>query len=65
MIEPSTDLWTKDKSDKFIKTKSLSIIINSNILFNSNSNLLFHYFYEIFQNRKFKYGKQKMKYLKN
>ena len=45
MIEPSTDLWTKDKSDKFIKTKSLSIIINSNILFNSNSNLLFHYFY--------------------
>ena len=45
MIEPSTDLWTKDKSNKFIKTKSLSIIINSNFLFNSNSNLLFHYFY--------------------
>lgn len=43
--DSSTELWIKDKSNKFIKNKILEICINSNIIFNSKCHLFFYYLY--------------------
>ena len=58
-----SEIWKRDKPNKFIKYKSFNISINSNILYNSKLHLLFHHIYTDIEKRETQIGESEISVL--
>jgi len=54
-----SEIWKRDKQNKFSKYKSLDVSINSNILYNSKFHLFFHHLYSELEKIESQMGDQK------